>query len=221
MSKGLYKLMTSALVWFAYIIWLTYFGSTSLSFGSVICYLFLLSFMVFVFRKDLLNGFKEFKKNKKKAIITILVLFLLVWVVMLLSNVLKSFIQNAFNLQFEDDNASKSIYSLLSNGLFGKIYVIFITIIFYPVVEELVFRKSLYDVIKNPICFVIVSSLVSWTFQVIFGNPQLIEFIFSLYIFFLSMFMSIILVKKKNILYAIIPRVLYNVIICVIRIITL
>ena len=71
--------------------------------------------------------------------------------------------------------------------------------------------------IKNNVIFVIVSSLLSWYFQVSLLNPSIPEFVLAISTLLNSLFASIIFVRKDNILYSIFPRMLYNIVICLIQ----
>ena len=210
------KLILTLGVWLLYIVWLLKFSSVKLDLANVLCYVGFLGLLLFIYFDDFKSYFKDFKKNLKKNILTVFVYFLIFIVILVVSNILISIL-----LPLNPDSGNSAIYDLFSNVPLGTIFACFLTIFFYPIVEELVFRKSLRDVIKNPIVFIILSSLISWYFQVTLINPKLSEFILTSQFFFNSIFAAIIFVKKNNLLYAIFPRMLYNFFICLMQIIAL
>lgn len=211
------KIFKTLIVWILYLLWLFIFSGTDLTLINVLSYIAFLGVNIFIYRDDLKDGLKKLKKDKKK-IRTFILYFIIIFAILIVSNILIGVISNG---AFDSDSSSKSIYSLFEIVPFGTMFVMFITIFFYPIVEELVFRKSLYDVISNPILFIILSSLITWYFQVTLINPQISEFILALSTLFNSVFASIVLTKKKNIWYAIIPRMAYNLVICLVQLIPL
>lgn len=225
MSKGKNdrnkKLFVSLFVWVIYILWILQVSSIKLNLTNFLLHLLFLGILVFIYRDDLKKDFKNFKKDGKKGIKSVLLYTLILFGILLVSNVLITVISKLMGGEFAADSSSQLIGKLFHNTPFGTLFVMFLTIIFYSVVEELVFRKSIRDNIKSPVLFVIVSSLITWYFQATIFSPQLSEFVVSLSVLFNSIFASIVYVKKGNILYAIFPRMLYNLIICCVQLIPL
>lgn len=212
------KLYTSIIVWILYVIWILKFSTLELSISNFFLHLLFLIIIVMIYFKDLKQYYIEFKKEKKKKIfLYVLVLFGLLFA----SNFLISFFTNLMGNSFDSDSSSKLIANLFANLPWGTLFATFLTVIFYSVTEELVFRKSIKDIIKNPILFIIISSIVNWYFQATIFSPKLSEFVISLTVLFNSIFLSSIFVKKDNILYTIFTRMIYNIIICGIQLILL
>lgn len=215
------KLLISIFVWILYIVWLLKISSTELSIVNVLVHIIFAGILVGLYWNDLKVYWKSFKANKKKSIKSVLLYLVIILALLFASNILISVISSMMGGTFDSDSSTKIISTLFKKVPFGTMFVMFLMIIFYPVVEELVFRKSLRDVIKNPVIFVIISSLITWYFQVTLVNPQISEFVLSLSVFFNSIVSAIIFVKKDNILFSIFPRMLYNIIICAIQLIGL
>lgn len=103
-----------------------------------------------IYRHNLSEDFKDFIKNGKSYIGTAISWWLCGLVVMAFSNTLISFI-----IPTGSSNEA-SVQSLITQYPF---YMIFATIMYAPVVEELVFRKSLSDTFKSNWIYIIISGL--------------------------------------------------------------
>ncbi len=217
MKEKTKKLLLTLFVLIIYFIFLLKFSNTNLTFINFLTYFIFLIIILFIYSKDLKKYFYELKKDKKKFK-TLLLYFVIFF---LISTVLRSIILNIIeqntNINFNVDISNKTIYSLFKIFPSGTLFVIFFTCIFTPVVEELVFRKSIRDVIDNNILFIIVSSILSWYFQVSLLSPNISEFVLAISTLLNSIFASYIFVKKDNILYSILPRMMYNILICLIQ----
>ena len=132
---------------------------------------------------------------------------------MLISNAILSLV----GVDTSQTSSSKMISNVFNNVPFGTLFACFLTIIFYPVVEELMFRKSLRPAIENGVLFVIITSLLSWYFQVTLLNPSVNEFILAIQTLLNSIFAGIVYVRTNNIIYTISSRMLFNILICVIQ----
>lgn len=208
------KIIMTGLIWLLYIGWILFFASTELSIINFVMHILFLGVIVY-FNKDYLK--EKFKEINKKDIKKILLYFIFLTIVYLLSNV----IVNVLIQVFDFNSSNSAISALFSKIPFGTIFAMFLTTIFYPVVEELIFRKSLRDIVKNPVLFVVITSLLAWYFQVTLINPQVSEFVMAVPALIGSVFCGSVFVKKDNIWYSIIPRMLYNVLICIIQLLSL
>lgn len=212
-QKRYKKLIITFSIWILYFIWLLKIGSTSLTVSNFVLHLMFLFLLVYIYRDDLSKNLLELKSDKKKNILKLLLYFLLFIGALIIGNIIVTILLNGI----EVDSSNSALYTLFSKVPFGTLFVCFLTIVFYPVVEELVFRKSLRDVITNSYLFVIISSLFTWYFQVTIINPTMPELITAIPTFVFSLYLSILYVKKGNILYTIFPRMFYNILICAIQ----
>lgn len=208
------KIIFTGLIWLLYIGWILFFASTELSIINFVMHILFLGVIIY-FNKDYLID--KYKEINKKNIKTFILYFGLLTVVYLASNVIVNVLREVITF----NSSNSTIYDLFSKVPFGTMFAMFLTIFFYPIVEEIMFRKSLRDVIKSPVLFVIISSLLAWYFQVTLINPQVSEFVMAVPSLIGSVFCGFVFVKKDNIYYSIIPRMLYNVLICLIQIISL
>ena len=125
------------------------------------------------------------------------------------------------NIDVVKDSSSGALSKVFENVPYGTLFACFLTIVFYPIVEELIFRKSLRPAIKNGVLFVIITSLLSWYFQVTLLNPSISEFVLAIQNLLNSVFMAIIYVKTNNIIYTISSRMLFNIFICTMQLVML
>lgn len=130
---------------------------------------------IFIFKNILKDDFKTFKGDPKKY----LGLFGLGFVGMYISNFLVSFIITLF---FGDDVVSSN--QDLLNGIFNhndttKIILIIFTVIFAPFIEELLFRKSIFNFFKKKSFVPIIVSAVIFAFIHVSG-PMFSTFLLTL-----------------------------------------
>ena len=207
------KIISSVIIWILYIVWLLKISSLTVSITNFIVHLLFLGIIVFIFKDELLENLKEFKTNTGTKITKILLYFLVFIGIMLISNAILSLV----GVDTSQTSSSKMISNVFNNVPFGTLFACFLTIIFYPVVEELMFRKSLRPAIENGVLFVIITSLLSWYFQVTLLNPSVNEFILAIQTLLNSIFAGIVYVRTNNIIYTISSRMLFNILICVIQ----
>lgn len=219
--NGNNKVLLSVMIWVLYIIWLLKFSSITPTIGNFIIHLLFLVIVVFCFKDDLKDNLKEFSVDKKSKILRILLYFIGFIIIMFVSSIVISFIASIMNINVAKDSSSIALSKVFENVPFGTLFACFLTIIFYPIVEELIFRKSLRPALKNGVLFVIITSLLSWYFQVTLLNPSVNEFVLAIQTLFNSVFVGIIYVKTNNIVYTISSRMLFNVFICVMQLVML
>ena len=125
-------------------------------------FLFLmLIFFVLIYRKDLLNDLKAFKKDKKKVLLNALIFFGLMLVgIAVISLVVTSITGNASGTSYE---SSSVIDSLFQENKLLMIFYVFVISLF---TEQIVFRKVFKDIINNKLFFVIFSGLIYGIFQI-------------------------------------------------------
>ena len=211
------KIIPTILAWILYIIWILKFNTITPTVFNFLMHLLFLAIIILIFKDDLILGFKKLKNSKKKSRFEIILYFLVFIGIMVLSNILISIITNVLGMNFIQDSSNDIISKVFNIIPYGTLFVCFLTIIFYPLVEELIFRKSLRPALKNNVLFIIVTSLLSWYFQVTLLNPHISEFILAIQTLLNSVFAAIIYVRTNNILYTISSRMLYNLFICIIQ----
>ena len=205
------KLVITLLVLILYIVWLQFFGSIELTLSNFMLHLVFLFLLIYIYHKDILNGIKEIrKKTMGKKILAIILFTLLFFVV---GTIFGGIIRNIVS---DYDTGTNQLYLLFPKIPWGTLFVCFSTIFFYPIIETLVFQKSLRDVINNKYVFVILAAVLNLFFQVQ-NNPTFSEIVKASPVVLMSVVSSIIYLKKENIMYVIYARMAYNLIICLIQ----
>ena len=87
----------------------------------------------------------------------------------------------------------------------------FLTIVYYPIVEEIVFEKTIKDVINSRWLFVILSALFFWYYNIAYtGGINFITIISSLYYFVLGFIRAMAFYKTDNLYVPVFIKAIYN-----------
>lgn len=158
------------------------------------------------YKSDLQKEFNEYKKQKSKLKNILIWVLILFGINILFSLILKLMIPQLNSL----DNNSESIVQLFE---ISTIYTFFKTLLYAPVIEELVFKKSIRDIINNDIAFVLISSSIYTIMNFIYTSsiPEYMYFDIIQYFTFSSI-LSIAYIKNKNIIPIMIIKFIYNLI---------
>ena len=159
------KLMKLFLVFLVYFIYTMYastlfgmFGISDNILASFIGDIIFSIFVIYTYRKNLKSDLKKIKKlSSKKLFLTILKWVALVFVFVMFCGFITEII---FPNQSIDAN-NDAIYNLYSISTW---YTIFKTMIFGTIIEEILYRESVRDNVKNKFMFIIISAVV-YTFM--------------------------------------------------------
>ena len=209
------KLAITLLVLVLYIIWLQFFGSIELSILNFLIHIIFLFILIYIYHQDIVKGINEIRKKPMGKKIFAIFLFTLLFFVV--GTVFGGIIRNIIS---DYDTGTNQLYLLFPKVPWGTLFVCFSTIFFYPIVETLVFQKSLKDVINNKFVFIILAAVLNLFFQVQ-NNPSISEVLKASPVVIMSIVSSIIYLKKENIMYVIYARMAYNLLICLIQLIGL
>lgn len=117
--------------------------------------------LLFVYKKELKKDAIDFKDNYKKYISTYIIYYVVGIILMGASNVI---LQHITNLKISgNESAVRELISV------APLYMFFSTVIYAPYVEELIFRKSIRNIVKNKYLFIIISGFI-------FGILHIIDF---------------------------------------------
>lgn len=166
---------------------------------------FLLLILIFMMYKQEL--IKEFKFNKK--IKYIFINTVAIFMIMGISNMISYSILG-------DNVVSKVNNSGLSIIDTKNLLMIIRLLVLTPIIEELVFRKSVRTVVNNDIFFVIFSGLFLGSLYVIAQTLSFVGLISSISYILVGIYLSISYVKTNNIYINIFSRILYNLLMLVI-----
>ena len=141
--------------------------------------------------KTIENDFKDILKNHKKYFKEGINYWLISLVVMMASNlIILLFFKNGIAINEE------AIRSML---YISPIYVYFSAVFFAPVVEELVFRQSIRNIIDNKVVFIIASGLIFGGLHVISSATTWTDFLYIIPYSAPGIAFACMLVKTKNI----------------------
>ena len=215
------KILINILVICLYFIWPYFLNSITnlfnlseipylyVSFGVNFIFLFII---IYVYKDILRKYYSNLKRNFKSIFIGSLKVFLFG----LVSYILLNTLLDILNIPVLSSQNSRI-------EIFKKIPIMFVlnTLFYYPIIEELIFKLSLKEVLKDMWSFVIITGLLNAFFQIVFSMTVWTDLLYLLpyAIFFGSL--SYIYYKNDNVLLPIFLRICYNVIPCIIYIIDL
>ena len=177
---------------------------------DIICNVLLAAMLITIYHKDLKEYLKNFNKNKFKYIKTILLYFLITLVAIALTN---SFVIDILKIDHIAENDSALFESFKAYPLL----VAFMTVIYYPVVEEIVFEKTLKDVIKSKWLFIILSGVFFWYYNIAYIEGITYLTIVSSLCYFVGGFLRALAFHKTNNLYVPVAiKALYNLFVTII-----
>jgi len=136
---------------------------------STIMEIILIIIMIFINIKDLKINWNDFKKNKKQYFDKYFVYWFKMLGLMVVANVAVTLITG--------DKSSVNEESIRAMMKLSKFYIVFSAVVYAPIVEELVFRKSIKTLIKNKWAFILTSGLAFGLIHCL-GSTQLIEYLY-------------------------------------------
>ena len=170
---------------------------------SLICDILLIIIFILIYRKDIIKDFKNyFNKNIKNNLKTSLKYWLIGIVIMIISNLIISIITNGSIPQNEE-----SVRSLINKA---PLYMLFELIIYAPITEEIIFRKSIKDIVDNKYIYCITSGLIFGLLHIIGTIKTPIELIFIIPYATLGTTFALLYKKTNNIFSTITIHSLHN-----------
>ena len=141
----------------------------SKTFYLIICEIIIIILITIINRKKLKENIKDYIKNGKKYFDECFKYYLLALLVMIVSNL----IINIFTKGIAGNQEN-------INNMLGKapIYIIFSAIITAPFMEEMVFRQSIKNIIRNKTTFIIASGLIFGGLHVVGSMNSLIDLLY-------------------------------------------
>ncbi len=213
------KLLVSLLVIVFYFLWPVIVGvfkdvlgitsGNDFVFG-IFCNILLAVILISIYFKDLKIYASDFKKKKGKFIKTILIYFLITIVGIAITNV---FVMDILKVDQIAGNDSILFESFKSYPLL----VAFLTVVYYPLVEEIIFEKTLKDVIKNKWLFIVLSAMFFWYYNIAYlGEITYLSIVSSLCYFVGGFIRAIAFYKTDNLYVPIGIKALYNLFVTII-----
>lgn len=172
----------------------------------VLLYMLFALLILYLYRNTFKKDFKDIIENKKKYLSSILINVALIFVIMLITNAL-------IGMLFDIKQTSENDYSLLAMFKKSPFVLILLTSIYYPVVEGVIFRKSVRDIIDNKWMFIIFSPVFYFFFNIAYTSLSFTSIITSLCYLFSMMLLSSYYYKTNNFTASVIVMMIYNLII--------
>ena len=153
--------------------------------------LFITILILYIYKKDIIPNFKNFKSNIKEYINK----YIKYWFIMLGLMILSNFIITLFTTTKVSNNQS-DIIKLLGEY---PIYTFFATVLFAPILEELIFRLSIKKIFNYDTLFIIISGLLFGSLHVIGNFNSLIDLLFIIPYSIPGFIFAYLYSKSKNI----------------------
>ncbi len=167
--------------------------------------------LILIFKEDIKRGIKDLRKNfANRAILS-----LNSWIIGCILMISSSFIISFILKQEVSTNESLVRQSIK----IAPLYMLFTCSIMAPIFEELVFRKSLYGLIKNKWLFILISGLGFGLLHVLgsYNNP--LDFLYVIPYGSMGCCFAYLLTKTDNIVLPIIIHMIHNTILVISQII--
>lgn len=164
----------------------------------VVCAVFTMTMMIFLYKKELKEDFKAFSKKFVKNILICFSIMLILYAILCVAN---NFIYYIFG--YSKINTDSIVFPNMNNLIF---YTMFVMVIYNPFIESVIFNLSLNKIINNKILFIIISSVLFGFMQV---GMQMFMIVYSIPYILIGAVITILYIKKKNIFYPIFTWVIY------------
>jgi hypothetical protein len=160
-------------------------------------------------KSDLSYDFTEFKSKKTEVIIPIIVGYAYVWVGNIVASYLSTYLSNLLGIQMGEAANQQAIISATGSSL--GILMVISAVFIGPVIEELVFRKALFGLIKKDSIALLVSTLVFGLIHVV-SEPSITEALINGSSYFIMGFVFgyIYIKSDRNIMIPIVVHIINN-----------
>jgi len=163
-----------------------------------------LTLILLIYFNDLKKDLKKYIKNYKNYTKKTFKYFLYGLLGYVLINFIIAISLQSFNISNDNINALESEFA---NNI---IPLIITTMFYYPIIEELVFKKTFKDIIKNKWLFVIISAFANAFFAYAFSATNVITLVYIIPSTIFYMGLSYSYYESNNIFVPIIYRIIYN-----------
>jgi membrane protease YdiL (CAAX protease family) len=174
-----------------------------------VLYAILLALILRFLLHDLMYDFKLFKLIKNQWLVIIVTGYLYVLLGNYLSSFLSTFLSNAFSIPISESINQIAIVRMLNSD--GVIFIVLSAVFIGPIVEELIFRKSIFGLIKNQKFALVLSAVIFGAIHLT-SEASLIEALINGISYFTMgvIFGYIYLKNNKNIIAPIVIHILVN-----------
>ncbi len=171
---------------------------------EIILNMFLVLVLLFIYRKDFVNDFIMFKEAPGKCIKKLLINLLLMILSVAILNIL---ITLCFSIETISGN-EQALYQIFEKN---PLVLVLLTVVYYPILEGIVFRKTIRNIISDKYLFIIVTCLLYFFFNIVYAPFSVMNILSSLSYLVLMFYMSKIYWDTNNFTLSIILSMLYNI----------
>ena len=167
--------------------------------------------LILMFKKEIIKGLKDLKKNFVDRTFTSLNCWIAGCFIMTVSSILISLILK--------QEVSQNEALVRQSIKIAPLYMLFTCSIVAPIFEEMVFRRSLYGLIRFKWLFILVSGLGFGLLHVLGSYSSALDFLYVIPYGAMGCCFAYLLTKTNNITLPIIVHMLHNTILVIIQII--
>lgn len=176
---------------------------------NFVIYIIMIPGIIYFMKSDLIYDFNETKDKKREIIVPIIIGYAYVWVGNIVSTLLSQTLSAAFGLRITEAANQKAIISAVTSST-GFLMIISAVII-GPVIEELIFRKAIFGLIKSNTVALIVSTLVFGLIHVISEASIQAAIVNGISYFVMGFVFSYIYLKaERNVMIPIVVHIINN-----------
>ena len=167
--------------------------------------------LILMFKKEIIKGLKDLKENFLNRAILSLNCWVVGCVIMTVSSIIIGLILG--------QNVSQNESLVRENIKIAPLYMLYTCSIIAPIFEEMVFRRSLYGLVKVKWLFIMLSGVLFGLLHVLGSYNSILDFLYIIPYGAMGSCFAYLLTKTKNITLPIIVHMLHNTILVLVQII--
>lgn len=173
---------------------------------NILIYFIYAVLLVFLYKNTFKNDFKDLKQNYKKYIKTLFINVAFIFISMIVINAI---VQGLFSVT----ETSENDFSLLNTFKENPMVIMLLTCLYYPLIEGIIFRKAVRDIIDNKWIFIIFSSLFYFFFNIVYTSMSFSNIMASLCYISTMLIVSHTYWKTNNFTLSIMVMSLFNIVV--------
>lgn len=162
----------------------------------------IMSIIMFILNKILQKNIKDMKKNHKEYFKKYFKFWLISVAIMMISNLFITLISG--------NNLSSNEEALRTTFKISPLYIFFSSVIFAPVVEELVFRRCIKNIIPNKVLFILISGFIFGGLHIVSGYSGPMDLLYLIPYCAPGFAFAYILADSDNVLITIALHLMHN-----------
>ena len=171
--------------------------------------LFMIFILIFIYKDELKKDFNDYKKNFKLYFDKYFKVYVFGVLLMGISNTIIS------KFTHMEISENEEIIRNLVDTM--PIYITFSTVLYAPLIEELIYRKCIRNLISNDIAFIYMSGLIFGLMHVVSGHETVNDILMGIPYIIIGIDFAFIYYKTKNIFSTIQFHFLHNLLLLIIQ----